>query len=63
MPVPNGGLQMEWIGQNGELEIEVRPNGTYSILHVTPDGSYLHPGWENDPTIAAMKELIAEVLG
>jgi hypothetical protein len=63
MPGPDGGLQLEWIGKNGELEIRVLPDGSFSILQILPDGSYRHPEWEASPTLPAMKHLVAEVLG
>jgi len=63
MPGPDGGLQLEWMGRNGELEIRVLPNGTFSILQILPDGTFHHPSWEDHPTVPRMKALIAEVLG
>lgn len=37
MPIPTGGLQLEWEGRFGELEIEIHPDGTISSLRVRPD--------------------------
>lgn len=63
MPVPTGGLQLEWTGTNGELEIEVRSDGSLSILRVLPDGDLVHSLSDLEPDLDAIKSLIFEVLG
>jgi hypothetical protein len=39
VPVPGGGVQLEWAGPGGELEIECSPTGAISYLFERPDGT------------------------
>jgi hypothetical protein len=39
-PVPTGGLQFEWHGDNGEIEIEIAPNGSASSLIEWRNGTF-----------------------
>lgn len=39
IPTPIGGIQFEWAGRNGELEVEIDSEGRFYTLEERPDGS------------------------
>ncbi len=40
LPVPTGGIQFEWSGHGGEIEIEIDQHGNFHSLIEHEDGSY-----------------------
>jgi hypothetical protein len=39
IPTPIGGIQFEWVGHNGAIEVEIDAQGRFYILVERPDGS------------------------
>jgi hypothetical protein len=39
IPTPMGGIQFEWAGRNGEIEVEIDAQGRFYTLVEHPDGS------------------------
>lgn len=48
IPTPIGGIQFEWCGKHGEIEVEIDAQGQFSILETLPDGSF-HETPRSDP--------------
>lgn len=40
IPTPIGGIQFEWSGKHGEIEVEIDANGRYYVLLERSDGSF-----------------------
>lgn len=40
VPVPTGGIQFEWSGPGGDIEVEIDQNGEFHSLIEYPDGTY-----------------------
>ncbi len=39
IPTPIGGVQFEWAGRNGEIEVEIDSEGRFYTLEERPDGT------------------------
>lgn len=48
IPTPIGGIQFEWAGKNGEIEVEIDAQGQFYTLVTLPDGSF-HETPRSDP--------------
>ena len=61
-PLDDGGVQLEWRGTGGDIEIEISPDGRLDCLLVLgtgPDRRFVQPG---DATEAEVLRRIARVL-
>ncbi len=55
IPTPTGGIQFEWTGRNGEIEVEIDSEGRFYTLVERPDGSMVETS-RSDP-VSAMTAL------
>lgn len=51
IPTPIGGIQFEWAGEHGEIEVEIDAQGGFHTLVEHPDGS-LHESPRSTPMSA-----------
>jgi|GEM_PF-4945065 len=51
IPTPIGGIQFEWAGEHGEIEVEIDAHGRFHTLVERPDGS-LHESPRSTPMSA-----------
>lgn len=51
IPTPIGGIQFEWAGNNGEIEVEIDAQGRFYLLVEHPDGS-MEESPRSDPVSA-----------
>lgn len=53
IPTPMGGIQFEWAGRNGEIEVEIDSEGRFFTLVERPDGSMVETP-RSEPVSAMM---------
>ena len=53
IPTPIGGIQFEWAGRNGEIEVEIDSEGRFYTLEERPDGSMVETP-RSEPASAAV---------
>lgn len=62
IPVPTGGVQLEWQGQNGDIEIEVDQDGMMSWLIEWNDGTYDESPSDPLPSFGRFIEQVTRVV-
>ncbi|NOT58686.1 MAG: hypothetical protein HOP19_00505 [Acidobacteria bacterium] len=60
-PLPNGGVQLEWRGTNGALEVEIHPNAELRYLLVKGQGEQRQFQEDEKTSAAAIIELVSGI--
>jgi hypothetical protein len=60
-PVPTGGIQFEWSGNRGEIEIEISPDGIATSLIAWKNGTYAESSPSHALNPAELIDLIKSV--
>ena len=61
-PIPNGGIQIDWRGPNGEIEVDVDPSGKFGYLLQEGTGDASTAEEANDVPLETVLGLLAKVL-
>ena len=62
VPTFEGGLQLEWIGNKYEIEVDIPPEGSASVLIVDPNNTETeHSVGSQSEIWATLRELITEI--
>ena len=61
-PLADGGLQLEWSGQKGDIEVEIDPNGALGYVHIERQGTNRKFKEEHQVSLNEVLNLLSQFL-
>ena len=61
-PIANGSLQLEWRGSHGNIEVEIKPDMSFSYLLIKGEGSERKFEEKNQVSLSEVLNVVSELL-
>ena len=61
-PIANGSLQLEWRSPQGNLEVEIQPDQSFSYLLIKGEGSERNFEEKNEVSLSEVLNVVSQLL-
>lgn len=61
-PIANGSLQLEWRSQQGNLEVEIKPDMSFSYLLIKGEGSERNFEEKSEVSLSEILDVVSQLL-